>query len=776
MLNIPETYLNSIVSNNGNEKDLSKIILNFIINSKHNIHFVIDEKKLNLPQIITEICLKNKNNVNKDFDFNIGQKVTELNKPLNNQRHIYSIEALSSEFPNFILRAKDNKLTNGHINLNIYIPVSDSNIQSLGIIEKRIKDYKKLFQTDKQSDFINNDKLLVIGNLKLFKSIPKEYPSCFVSKLKSGAINIEYNSPIIPKICILKSIDIDLLNRYLEKEINGKYISFNRCIFVGNTKFENNINMIRKCYNQKLFEKIILIGKYKKDLKIDLGNNQKILRWKWTIPEINYFENRKHIEHDFITIQNEKLDKALSEFHNTIKEIETEYTISLRKVWGFIRKLYYDWDFQQESNQTKLQEIYSDFQNEIKELLQEEFFNIDDELDYQVHYNNLVDIFNKIIDSIKSTNNKTETLIKYINKVDELVVPSYRCSATEDELKQFLNKRGNNSKPAVISLSKSDNNKKGCKLISSIYGNGNIQRLIEKLSLSNTKYTVLAYEIEKKILTFNVDRYVEELNKEYSSKDRYEISGISFSDNFYNYTNYDELITALTSNHQDERAISFIDTKIIFDDKSSIKIASSRAVLKINDDEKEIIKVDELDIGDTVQIYNNPDKDTLKIIFELKYPDLVSKAKEYSELWQNCLIEYHSKNKFTEQDLYNELSQNGFSLKNISSLRRYLRKELMFPAKKKNLIAIAKTLDDKRLDNALLRTQILPIMKEYSGKNIKEGFKFSEGINHFLITGEINEYLSGCYSQEELEKIASQIPIKKIKDIQQLELENKEDD
>ncbi len=72
-----------------------------------------------------------------------------------------------------------------------------------------------------------------------------------------------------------------------------------------------------------------------------------------------------------------------------------------------------------------------------------------------------------------------------------------------------------------------------------------------------------------------------------------------------------------------------IAKKIIFTDKSKVKLPSSKSVLKIVGKEKSIIQVDDLNQGDKVLIYENPDRKKLsEAIFELKHPELVEKARQ----------------------------------------------------------------------------------------------------------------------------------------------------
>jgi hypothetical protein len=330
MLKVPERYLETITSNVGTEKDLSLIVLHFISKSGNNLHFIVDEKELNLVDIICNISQNNKASTNTDFIFHEKQNVINRKCP---HHGIFSILTFN---PITLLKENDvaEHTKQQPATLNEFIPLTNSDIQQVGTIKKRLTEFKELYGAENRSDFFSNEKLLVIGTLNLFNHIPHCYPACFVEN-ENGDVEIKYNSPLLPKISILKNIN--LLDRYLEKEINGEYITFNTCIFIGSSKFENSMNTIRNYYNQKKFSRAIFVGE--KDFKVDLGNNQISLRWKWTIPEIKYFNNEQVLEHKIQTIQNIELENAISQFYQTIRDIEIKHTISLKSLFRFIRRL-----------------------------------------------------------------------------------------------------------------------------------------------------------------------------------------------------------------------------------------------------------------------------------------------------------------------------------------------------------------------------------------------------------------------------------------------------
>lgn len=787
MLHAPEKYLNSILSKTGTEKDLTQLIHFFIHNNNSNLHFIIDQAKLNLSDLLTRQCFKL--NVVATFNFQNGHRVISLSHP----NAVYKISALQSE-P--IL--KDNQTTVTVKTLSRYIPLSNSAITQLGTIRNRISDFMITFQAENQSDFFSNEKLLVIGNRNLYQTIPKEFPACFVSESENGYTEIEYNSPLLPKITILKNIN--LLDNYQQQEINGEQVTFGTCIFVGSSKFENSINIIRNYFNQRRFTKVVFIGE--KDIKLDLGNNQVPLRWKWTIPEINFFKGERNIQHKPIVIHNNELEKAITEFYQAVREIESKHTIGLKSIYRFIRRLYYDWNLKQETTIVKLQQIQQEFDIALKQLLIETLGNIFSDFNFDEYQKPLSAKFAEIIKAIK-TNNKNEKLKTYSTQIHQLVLPSFLCNANKSELNEiakqsqhhvgvktlqdisqlqksaqqhlsnpnrnFYSLTANGTKAEILSLSKSDDSKaEHNKIISSIYGSGKVEKLIERLGRAKSEYKLLLYSIEEKALKHHIESYISDLNKEYISQDRFQISGIEFSDNYYQFSNYDELIEALASTKYEHRETD--NYRITFTDSIKIKLPSTKTVLKIQGSEKHLVLVEDLSVGDKVLIYSNPDKKLLRDIMELKNPDLMNKANEYSMLWRTCLYDAYQNNIMAEP-LYQQLAKNHISVSEYT-FRKYLDGEVMYPRSFSDLIIIAKTINDPRLSFDFLKNTMKPKIEEYRGMEIEYGFKFSNSINHFIISGEADEFISELLTTAEIKNIVSQIPMKTIKDIELITTNN----
>lgn len=810
MLQAPEKYITSILSKAGIEKNISSLILHFIKSCDKNLHFIIDEKELYPEEILCNLC-QDLNSTNTSFNFKTGQRLAQLRNP----KTKYTSAALKAFLSPFLIKSLE-----PHIelephrrieNFDKFIPISNFKIERAGNLLNRVSSFQDVFKASEQSDYFSNEKLLVVGTHNLFNHIPNQYPSCFVSDGKNEKIEIEYNSPLLPKICILKNIN--LLDRYLQKEINGEEIKFSTCIFIGISKFEHAINNIRNYYNQRKFARAIFIGE--KDLKIDLGNNQVPLRWKWSIPEIRYLKNEKFIYPEIILIENKELEKAITEFYQAIREIENKHTIGLKSIFRFIRKIYYDWNLKQETTFTKLHQIQIEFDIALKELLIETLGNIFHDFDFDEYQKPLSAKFAEILNTVKS-NNKTEKLKNYQTKINQLVLPSFLCNANKSELNQLFNQTqhktsvhglqdigkleamreqsfnnpkrnyfsltANQLKTEIVSFSKSDDtNEKEQKVISSIYGSGKIEKLIERLCRVKSQYKLLLYRIEEIALKYHKEMYQKELNREYASTERLKICGVVFNDANYQHSNFGELIEALASTKYELRETEF--HKIIFTDNNKAKLPSSKSVLKIVGKEKIIVQVEDLDAGDRVLIYENRDKETLRIIFKLKHPELIQRADEYSSLWKKCLKEF-AESLMPPNSLFNESKQGLHELlseKHLSvsetTLNKYMNGDVMFPRSNADLLIIAQLIADTRLQFNFVKTNILPTISEYKGKEIEYGFKFSNSINHFITTdGEMDEFISEWFTIAEVEKIVSSIPIKTVKDIELLTMQNSNDE
>ena len=94
-----------------------------------------------------------------------------------------------------------------------------------------------------------------------------------------------------------------------------------------------------------------------------------------------------------------------------------------------------------------------------------------------------------------------------------------------------------------------------------------------------------------------------------------------------------------------------------------------------------------------------------------------------------------------------------------------------FPMKRRDLIAIIKTIDDPNLSSNI--GEIDRIKTEYNGKLRKGGIEFSNEINTYILSGEKGRMLEWLDDKEIIEIIENGAPLKKVKAIKMIDGEIK---
>ena len=156
--------------------------------------------------------------------------------------------------------------------------------------------------------------------------------------------------------------------------------------------------------------------------------------------------------------------------------------------------------------------------------------------------------FAEIIKAVRS-NNKNEKLKSYQTKIHQLVLPSFLCNANKAELNEIAKQvQHHASVPGIYKTLRSCKTQlrtiqiipteifihsqpmerkqkffltqkvmiqmqKHHKVISSIYGSGKVEKLIERLGNAKSEYKLLLYSIEEKALQFHQDKYHSEIEQ-----------------------------------------------------------------------------------------------------------------------------------------------------------------------------------------------------------------------------------------------------------------------
>lgn len=212
--------------------------------------------------------------------------------------------------------------------------------------------------------------------------------------------------------------------------------------------------------------------------------------------------------------------------------------------------------------------------------------------------------------------------------------------------------------------------------------------------------------------------------------------------------------------------------EIVFEDESKAIERESKKVFV--DGYEELYKeIKQLQKGDRVRIYHNPDKETLHDIIKITdEKELFTSVDTFSSLWKNALRSHLSSkgSGYHFETLFEELKENGLSV-DKQRLEYWLKEDCKtkFPMKKRDLLAIIKTTNHSELNSNI--QNIFALKKTYSGRLVKAGVEFSEEINTYILTKEKGKMLNWLSDEHIEEIVANGAPLRIIKSIQIIEEE-----
>jgi hypothetical protein len=633
--------------------------------------------------------------------------------------------------------------------------------------------------------------IIVASKNEMLSQIPDCIPFQYMNK--SGEVYPD--TPFDPLLIVVNDFKT-VKEHFIEKEI-----PIDTIIFIGDNKYRQSIAAISKGSRQEKFNHCIFIGTQ----DVETGENFEVLKWNWTLPEIKFFDQSQYQNLSSETIKHPELSAETLNFTNFIAETEHRYDnlINLKKLLKFIRKVYPITAIHNETRiRERANEIFESFVIEAEEIFQDEYYTIDK--DYKEDFKKLKIIYQDIINLIKNSNPK-DTWFKTTRKIDFLVVPKSIKRFCEKEIVNSLEsqQRGmrvtnlesiselfNQPKPTLDSayhglketkvISVSDFFKKETDgkthLFLSLYSNGiYTDVLLQKILASNHKTKILCYEEEAKAMQVYLQSFQKEDELELRSSHREKLCGLHYPETpNINNENIDEWIKYLIG--FDEQKFTRGEEQkfdIVFEDDTRTTERESKSVF-VDECEELYKEVRQLKKGDRVRIYQNPDKETLHDIIKLSdEKQLFSRVDYFSSLWKNSLRDYYTNKGFGYhfEHLYEELKGNGLSV-DRNRLESWMRidEKTKFPMKKRDLLAIIKTVNHPQLNNNI--QNIFAIKTEYSGRMIKEGFEFSEEINTYILSKEKGRMLSWL-SEKHIEEIISVgAPMRTIKEIKKQELED----
>jgi len=644
---------------------------------------------------------------------------------------------------------------------------------------------------DIQLPLKNKNKVVIVASKNdILPQIPSCIPFLYVNK--SGEVYPD--TPFDPLLIVVNDFNT-AKEFFIEKGIPIETI-----VFIGDNKYQQSISAISKAYRQQKFNRCIFIGTQ----DIETGEHFEVLKWNWTLPEIKFFNQQQYQNLTPEIICNSELSEATLKFTNFIAETEKRYEnlINLKRLLKFIRRIYPITAIGNENRiRERANEIYASFESEAEEVFQDEYYNID--TDYQEDLEQLKSITKNIIDLIKNANAK-DNWFKNATDIDYIVVPKSIKKHYEKEIQNCfetkqrgikINSFGNiaellkqpeqtvsgnysglkNTKIITVSelLKKEPDGK--THLFVSLYGNGIFTEiLLQKILSCNHKIKILCYTEEAKVMQMYLHGFQKADETELRSVHRELLCGIKYPEApNIDTENIDDWITHLIG--LDEHKYTRADEQlyeIIFEDESNAIERESRKVFV--DGYEELYKeIKQLQKGDRVRIYHNPDKETLHDIIKITdETNLFSRVDYFAELWKRVLRDYYSAKwlGFKIDDLFLELSNNGLSVSK-NTLENWLKLDcrIKFPQKQRDLLSIIKTVQNSDLNKSI--REIIALKKEYNGRLNKDGRTFSEEIDHYILTKEKGKMLEWL-SDEHIQQIVSNgAPLRTIKAIKIIEEE-----
>ncbi|MBP9104385.1 MAG: hypothetical protein KBF82_11005 [Chitinophagaceae bacterium] len=645
--------------------------------------------------------------------------------------------------------------------------------------------------TDIQLPLKNKTKVIFVASKN--EILPK-IPSCIPYQYVNKSGEVYPDTPFDPLLIVVN--DFNTAKEFFIE----KGIPIDTIVFIGDTKYLQSISATSKAYRQQKFNRSIFIGTQ----DIEIGENFEVLKWNWTLPEIKFFNQQQYQNLTPEIISNADLSEATLQFTNFISKTERHYEnlINLKRLLKFIRKVY---PITAIGNVNRIREraneIYAAFETEAEEVFQDEYYNID--TDYKDDFEQFKSITKNIIDLIKNRNAKDDWF-KKATGIDYIVVPKSIKKHCEKEIQNCfsskqkgitLNSLGNIAEllnqpkqnvngdyaglkdTPIITVSEFLKKEPDGKthLFLSLYSNGiYTDVLLQKILAGNQKTKILCYTEEAKVLQMYLQGFQREDETELRSVHREQLCGIKYLETpNINTENIDEWIKHLIE--LDEQKYTRADEQryeIVFEDESKALERESKKVF-VDGFEELYKEIKQLQKGEKVRIYHNPDKETLHDIIKMTdEKELFTRVDKVSSLWKEA-IRRHYKNMWRESDFenfYNELKENGLSVSRIT-VQNWLNVDckVKFPQSLRDILAIAKTIDKKLFSDNI--KDLLTLKKEYNGRLNKDGRAFSEEIDHYILTKEKGKMLAWLSDVHIEDIIKSGAPLRTIKSIKIIEEE-----
>jgi len=570
--------------------------------------------------------------------------------------------------------------------------------------------YKSIIVTDK--NIVNELKQHTFNNRKIHKAFPFQYIA------KSGKKTD--NLPIDPMIYIVNDYET------AHKEIFDKGIKVRNITIIGANKYKDYHLEISEDLNNKRIENCLMVG------SADITENSipDLLKWKWTLPELNYFNYFTTYPIKKIVVENDEFTNYLKDFDSIIAQLENEYGINLKELYKFVRYLFpIIIPSDQSRLNTQLDNLLIYFEKEGKDIVETVFYEID-EYDYEQIWDDIIEKFSSLIDCKKDSRAKFEKVQEF-NRIDYLVVPKEYLGIWSEEVNKNVVRN-------IISFKDFENLDETNKTIVFLgfFGYNHLKSMIYNANQIN----IILYPQEKEHFDSNFNRLKRETYFEIRNSDRTAISGISFKET-EKVENISELISRLfeqddknkiNPDYSEVHSSNIIKQLSFENDTDILELDENKTVLlKINQKER-FEKVKNLTVGDKIRVYDNSSKEELyQVALEYDTDGEFTRIEEFSRLWKKELNQF-AENFNSLSELHNHLVTNGLSITNESTLRNWtnVNSDIKFPQNKKDLSVLKKSINSDLLNDNF--NDVLKYRMGYNRIMKSLGRRFSSEISDYI--------------------------------------------
>ncbi len=570
--------------------------------------------------------------------------------------------------------------------------------------------YKSVIVTDKS--IVDELKQHTIEKRNIHKAFPFQYIA------KSGKKTD--NLPMDPMIFIVNDYET-ARNHILDKGINVRNITI-----IGSYKYKDHHREISEDLNNKRIENCLMIG------SADISENSipNLLKWKWTLPELDFFNYFTAYPINKIEVENDEFSNHLKNFDFLIAQIENDYGIILKELYKFVRYLFPIIIPSIESRLvTQLDNTLLYFKKEGQDIVETTFYEID-EYDYEEIWDEILKAFGNLVECKKCSQAKFEKLNEF-NRIDFLVAPKEYLGIWAEEVNKAVIRN-------VISFKdfESLDTKNKTIVFLGFFGYNHLKSMI----YNPNKISIILYPQEKEHFNNSLNKLKKETYFEIKNSDRTAISGISFTETV-KIENISDLISRLFE--QDDKGkinpdysdvyCSNIIKEITFEnDPDILELDENKTVLLNIHGKERFEKVKNLKIGDKIRVYDNSSKEELyQVALEYDTDGEFIRIEEFSRLWKNELNNFF-KGFQSLTDFHKYLVENGLSITNEFTLKNWtnINSNIKFPQSKKDLYVLKKTINS-----------------DVFNENFNDILKYRQGFNSIMqslgrrFSSEISDYI-----------------------------------